>query len=491
MHTFLKHKPVFLFLLPLFFVLHEFTRNYFAVPVAGSLLLMLVYSTASLLIAGICWLFFRDKMKASFLAFTIMSFQLFFGSIQDALKSWPVFFVSQYRFIIIISLFLFVLIAFALKKTRRKLFLLNYYLNLLFLLIIAIDVGWLTKKMGRENNYEAINKLMNDKSIPDSCYKPDIYLLLLDQYAGNSSLNKMYHFDNSYFLNELKSRGFYIAGTSRSNYNLTPFSMASALSMNYLDAQMALPTKLNLGYCYQAIRSSSAIKFLIVNGYNFYNYSVFDFPGKPAHKYEAFLPYGTSLITLNTFTGRIERDFNNSIREGKFGSASERNKLVYENLQYNDSTFTLTKKAASEKTSSPKFVYSHFMLPHFPYYFDKDGKELPIDKLTDFKRTNSSDYIGYLQYGNKKILSLLDNIFLHSTKPPVILLLSDHGSRHLNKSEETTNDFVNLNAVYIPGQNYKQFYDSITNVNQFRALFNTCFAQQLPLLKDSVSDVKF
>jgi len=71
------------------------------------------------------------------------------------------------------------------------------------------------------------------------------------------------------------------------------------------------------------------------------------------------------------------------------------------------------------------------------------------------------------------------------------MILSDHGSRHLNKGEEVTNDFVNLNAKYIPGKNYALCYDSITNVNQFRVLFNTCFAQQLPLLKDSISDIKY
>lgn len=332
---------------------------------------------------------------------------------------------------------------------------------------------------------------MNGRHIADSCRKPDIYLLLMDQYAGNSTLNKTFRFDNSDFLNELKKRGFYIAENSRSNYNLTPFSMASLLSMNYLDKEMALPIKLNLSYCYQAIRNSSVIKFLNGNGYSFYNHSVFDFPGKPAHKYEAFLPYGTALITLNTLTGRIGRDLNNSIKAGKFGSASERKKLVYENLDYNENTFTLTSQVVLQKTDSPKFVYSHFMLPHFPYYYDKGGKPLPLDKLTDFKRTNSNDYIEYLQYGNKKILTLLDNILLDSPNPPVILLLSDHGSRRLTKGEENTNDFVNLNAVYIPGQNYNQFYDSITNVNLFRATFNTCFAQQLPILKDSVSDVKF
>jgi hypothetical protein len=50
-------------------------------------------------------------------------------------------------------------------------------------------------------------------------------------------------------------------------------------------------------------------------------------------------------------------------------------------------------------------------------------------------------------------------------------------------------DFMNLNAVYLPNHNYAGLYDSITNVNQFRAVFNNLFHVQLPLLKDSTIDV--
>jgi hypothetical protein len=487
---FLKTKPAFLLLLPLSYVLHEFTRNFYAVPAGGALSLVLIYFTIAYLTSVLCRLIFRSKLKAYLFAFAFLAYQLFFGAVQDVLKNIPVSFFSQYRFILPASLLFFILIGYWLSKKEELLQHITIYLNVLLLVLTAIDTAWLIKKINGDKNYVAINKTMAGQIIPDSCNKPDIYLLLMDQYAGSSTLVKTFNFDNSPFLDELKKRGFYVAKKSHSNYNLTPFSMASALSMNYLDPEMAVKTKLNLSYCYQAIRNSSVIKFLTGNGYKFYNYSIFDFPGQPAHKYEAFLPYGIDLITLNTFTGRINRDIRSGIAEGRFGSGPLRKKIVYENFFYNDSTFKQTRNIVLKKETTPKFVYSHFMLPHFPYYFDKAGNPLPIDKLTDFKRTNSNDYIGYLQFGNKQILELVDAILKNSTSPPVIMLLSDHGSRRINKDEENSNDFVNLNAVYIPGGNYTQFYDSITNVNQFRVLFNSCFDQRLPLLKDSTSDIK-
>jgi hypothetical protein len=72
---------------------------------------------------------------------------------------------------------------------------------------------------------------------------------------------------------------------------------------------------------------------------------------------------------------------------------------------------------------------------------------------------------------------------------PAILLLSDHGFRRPGTDMEDKYDFMNLNAVFLPNGNYQQFYDSISNVNQFRALFNSLFRQRYRLLKDSTTDL--
>jgi len=84
---------------------------------------------------------------------------------------------------------------------------------------------------------------------------------------------------------------------------------------------------------------------------------------------------------------------------------------------------------------------------------------------------------------------LVDHILSTSLHPPVIMLLSDHGFRHPDRKIDRRYDFMNLNAVYTPGKNYSLFSDSMSNVNQFRVLFNSCFGLKLPLLKDSTTDL--
>ena len=61
-------------------------------------------------------------------------------------------------------------------------------------------------------------------TICDSCKKPDVYFILLDQYTGNMALKEVFNFDNVAFETQLGQRGFHLAKRSSSNYNLTPNS---------------------------------------------------------------------------------------------------------------------------------------------------------------------------------------------------------------------------------------------------------------------------
>ena len=95
------------------------------------------------------------------------------------------------------------------------------------------------------------------------------------------------------------------------------------------------------------------------------------------------------------------------------------------------------------------------------------------------------EYIEYLQYCNQKFLELIDHIFKTSRRPPIIIFMGDHGFRHFIKDVDHQYYFMNLNSIYLPDKNYRQFYDSMSMVNEFRVLLNTQFNQHLPLLKDT------
>lgn len=76
--------------------------------------------------------------------------------------------------------------------------------------------------------------MLNEYENCTTCNKPSIYLVILDEYAGSNTLKNRFHFDNSAFYQALESRGFYVTGSSISNYKLTVLSIASMLNMDYV-----------------------------------------------------------------------------------------------------------------------------------------------------------------------------------------------------------------------------------------------------------------
>ena len=66
----------------------------------------------------------------------------------------------------------------------------------------------------------------------------DIYYIILDAYPRSGSPPE---FDNSEFVQELESRGFYVATQARSNYRWTTLSIPSSLNMYYVHDEYLSP----------------------------------------------------------------------------------------------------------------------------------------------------------------------------------------------------------------------------------------------------------
>jgi hypothetical protein len=374
------------------------------------------------------------------------------------------------------------LIVILLKKTKRSLGRLRYYLNILLVVVILADIIVLSGKIltRKKPSYTLPREFVTC----DSCQKPDIYFILADEYAGNEELKSLFNFDDSLFLQQLQGLGFHVVPNSKSNYNYTPFSLASILNMSYLDLQGKERGQTDLTYCYEAIRDNRLLRFLKFHQYEFYNYSVFDFEGQPARVRETFLPVKTRLITAQTFLHRFDKEIRFNL-VSRWKSRKNQEILTYANKHNNENIYSLTWKKAEQASSKPRFVYAHLMMPHYPYYFDRNGKERPFDELQEGFHINKQAYVEYLQYSNQKLLALVKHVLESSSRPPIIVLMGDHGFRHFKDPVEFKYYFENLASVYLPSKNYSAFPDSMTSINLFRGILNTSFGQKFPLLKDS------
>ncbi len=477
-------KPFFLLLLPAFFMLHVLMENYVPGMTGTAIEQTLLFSGAGVALTALFYFLFRHLRKAALLTFYILAFNFFFGSLHDFAKAqWGVN-VLVVRYIFIIPLFLLILLAMAicLKRSRQPFLKITLFLNLLFGLLIIVDLVFLLPRVLDREHYSTPN-LGNKFVSCDTCSLPDVYVIIPDEYAGQQELKEIFSFDNSAFENELTKRGFRVIGNTRSNYNATVYSMASLFSMHYPELTAdTLVTQRDMLLCRNIINRNNTTRFFSSLGYRFINNSLFDFNNqeKAVTKYY-FLPKRL-ILTSQTFIRRFltNAGFN-------FFSKQTVERLINHDLNNDRKLDSLTRQAALQKDQRPKFVYCHFTMPHAPYYFDRDGRPFSLNDSLGLFDQLKIQYTEFLQYTNKRLLSLIDHIKLKSRIPPVILLLSDHGFRQFVGNADKKYYFMNLTAVHLPSGNYAGFYEGISPVNIFRQILNSEFNQRLPLLKDSTS----
>jgi FtsH-binding integral membrane protein len=483
----IKRWPFYIFMFPVFFVLHGYAENFRFISPLSALLLCFTYSGSALLITFFFYLLYKNLSKAALMSFFILAFHFFFGNMLDLLKEIsPSGFVAKYSFLVPVFLITALWLFFIIQK-RKTLFRITYYLNILFAVLICIDAVLLTTQILNKDNTRYKNT-STEFIFCDSCSKPDVYIIMLDEYAGSQELKDIFNYDNQPFIDSLALRGFKTMSNSHSNYNYTPYSTASTLNMEYMDLPKIKNVKKGFKYAVNKIDNNRTVNFFLSNGYRFFNYSPFTVAGQSSAIEGSFVPANTKLITAGTFLSRLEKDV-------LINAANKMNltwylkKVMYVTLKDNNKHYTLTKKIAETKTG-PKIVYTHLLMPHYPYYYNATGELRTFDALRVSSPDNKEDYLSYLKYTNQQMIVLADHILSRSSRPPVIVLISDHGYRQY-KDQDIKYYFSNLMSVYLPGRNYSLYNDSTSNVNLFRVLLNTEFRQRLPLLEHKTFLIDF
>jgi len=486
----LSENGLYVLLIPAFFVLHGYVQNFGLIRFSDCLLLLPIYLIASIVLYLAVWLFYRTHLKSCLLVSWLFSFYLFFGSLDDFLKT-HLFLLSRYMIIIPLFILSVIWLSIYLKKTMRSLFKITFFINILLLIYLVVDTAGIGLKLLNPNAdklsiYGADS--ITGYTLCADCENPDIYFLLFDEYSSSNSLQQTFHYNNSRLDSFLLQKGFSLQANSQSNYNFTPFSMASILNMNYISGikNIHACTIQDYANCNNLIRNNAVIRFLSSRRYDIINYSIFDLAGNPSLIVSSLLPVKTRLITEQTLFNRMIHDIGWNLYIGKFEISWLSKNLIYENLTNNNKILYLVKRETSMHSQHPRFVYAHFEMPHPPFYYNKneamrDKKELISEQQGD----HMESYLGYIPYTNNKIRELIDTIQKNTNHAAVIIIMGDHGYRIETGTASHSHHFKNLNAVYFPDKAYHLLTDSISGVNQFRAILNTLFKQNFPLLKDS------
>ncbi len=479
-------------LLIIFFITHGYAENVGMVPLGELLLLLLALAAAGLLLFWICKKVFRSREKAAlFVSFFLIVF-LFFGAFQDFFGDYRLTSaLAQLKIFFPVSLLVILLVFILLKTTKQKFLRLRIFLNVLLALYILIDIGVIGAKLLLPPAKDIKQLSAYGLTACDTCSKPSIYFILLDEYSGTDALRSYFNYDNSPFEHFLQQQGFKVNHHPTSNYVFTVFSVASILNMEYLQ-QLGVQSATNhFGYRRASahIGDNMVTRFFQQQGYRINNYSYFPLPGAPAVFKSDYLPGKVSLITHKTMYSRVAKELM-QVLASRYSISYFQEKYDAFYINNNEAIMQKALEEARSGNTSPSFNYLHLMLPHYPLAFDSLGRRIvPFWKRKSFTMQDVDDaYLQYLVYTNKRMEKLVAELKSQTNGKAIIILLSDHGYRaDTNRPNiDPKSYYQTFNAVYLPNQHYDAWYDSISNVNEFRALLNTSFGQRLPMLKDSL-----
>lgn len=436
----------------------------------------------------------RDYRKASVIVSSALILFFSYGHLYSAIEGWEVFSfkIGRHRYLIILWAGIFLSICLSLLRSRKDFKVLTDFLNvmgitLVVMVLIEISGGSFSfLRSGKQVSncvLESKNNAKDENQSSVAFKKPDIYYIILDGYAQNSTLRDVYGYDNTRFTNMLTNKGFFVASQSRSNYAITHLSLASSLNMEYLnylgDRKYACP-KDYLKIFLEMVQNNKVQAFLKSKGYIL-----------------IFFASGYGITNENRFANiyYVCEGWNNRFKrslvktsalvlfEGFFVGEDSRRLLL----------FNFKKLEEIPRNKNAKFVFCHLVFPHPPFIFDNEGRPIYYTMLSEIGSwSKRKAYIDQIIYLNKRLEVIIDKILSRSEIPPIIVLQADHGPASLfvgRKWENPTVEMVKermdiFNAYYLPGRSKDFLYDSITPVNTFRLIFSYYFDADYKLLDD-------
>lgn len=324
---------------------------------------------------------------------------------------------------------------------------------------------------------------------------PDIYVILLDGYVRADVMKSTLGFDNDGFLTALAERRFDIATASHSDYLWTHLSLLSMLHMAYIEQIPALAPAYSgdeplLQGVRRTINENSAFSFLRDRGYTIATtgsgFEQYSLRGSDVYLDEGQLNEFEIKLLNSTFLGDVV-----SLLAPDFGSSQQRARIA--------SGLQDAAEMAASPSSQPRLIFVHVPAPHQPSVFAADGSGVAVPINADFYNDSGPGrhltpsafaraYTAEVQHLNELVLAAVDGIVRASESPPVIVVLSDHGSAsdvdwavtqiHDASPQDLHERLSSFFAAYTPGKS-GVFPDDISPVNVFRDLFDAYFGTHL------------
>ncbi len=368
--------------------------------------------------------------------------------------------------VLIVTIFLFFF------RNKKHFATLNTYLNFLFFILIIFEIFNVFRSYQNDKIwYQRIEEQYTESTAPPLNVAheslPDVYYILLDAYTSPTSLKKYWNYDSAELLNFLNKKNFFVADKAHSNYDFTPQCMLSTFDMDYIPHYTTTTKRklMTMAIYRKGIEHNKTVKYFQQAGYKWHNLSPFDMAEQQRTYHVIRIPDASKTLRYMaemTLPGRGILDITD-----------------LKNYQSNQLIINELKSISISKSIQPRFVYGHLMLPHGPYFYNEKCELNPKGYRG---KPEKELYLAQLQCTENMLTDLVDTILKNATRPPVIIMQGDHGSRI--KSLDLEEHFSILYAIYLPDGEYSDFYPDISPVNTFRILSNHYLNTELELLED-------
>jgi hypothetical protein len=476
--------PVLFALLPVLFL---YTRNMGELAPGDLTAPLLAAGAASLLLWSLLRVAVRDWARAGFLASLFWLWAFTWGDFRGLVTHAPA--AAPGKPWLLFAIYTLVLVAGAagLMRLRRSVQALSSALNVVAIVLVtwhAAAIGHCEAK--RALAYRGVSATGGIAVAGTQArVLPNIYQIVLDGYAREDVLRDFHHYDNRDFLNYLRAKGFQVAPKAKANYAQTALSLASTLNLDYLDhiADEVGRDRRDLKPLADAISRSRLFAFLRRHGYRIVAFAAewravdiraadVYLSGVPGlTEFQESLLKTTPLPLLVTLGGRARFD----------QPHAERVLYTFEHLPQ------------TARLRPPTFVFAHILCPHGPYVFEADGTVVAPGQRFFMQAgqrlpgaRGSTGYVQQVEFVNRKMRVVLDDLLAQRGRPTVIIIHSDHGSSSRPDWRAVENTNVRqrmgvLMACYLPGADVR-IDDDLSGVNVFRLVLNRYFGAQLPLL---------
>jgi len=498
--------PVYVLLGAAFPVLYLYAHNVVDTRFGEAALPMALSLAGAVVFWALLTLILRNARKAGLGTIIFLFFFFTYGHLCDGLAYLGLF-VPKHAHLLPVMLFVWGYCVYFISRAKRDFRTTTTVLNVVAVALIAINLFSIASyeikqaKVSVNAPEESPAQAVTAYNLTELDTLPDIYFIISDEYAHPDTMKEWYSHNNSEFINNLESKGFFIASESRTRTPWTPQCLAQVLNMEYLTPGMEWDQHKN-----KYVQTESK------------DFDSVDIPwSDPTYRKLAY----NKVADLFKMQGYEYIAFGNIIAIDRWGSYMEDNADLYVNYykevgsplisefqgilwsttmlrpfyQYisgreyekawrRQTLYTLEHLKELPEEKGPKFIFAHIYCPHRAFVFGPNGEHVSPVNWSNFG--DKQFYRGQYIFITAELEKLIDVLLTKSETPPIIILQSDHGIRPHHPNIVVGGDEWHkiLNAMYLPGMNYSEISHAISPVNTFRLIFNHYFGADYPLLEN-------